>query len=76
MSIPETTRYRTERGSTVEISGAHRGASVIEFDWFEEGACPEANPSCDVTDPADAWLFWHCTCCGFGQAKLMECVHA
>ena len=63
--------YRTERGSRVEISGKHRGISVIDFDWFEEGACIEAHPTSEVSNPSDAWLYWHCECCGCGQAKLM-----
>lgn len=64
--------YRTERGSTVEISGKHRGISVIDFDWVEEGACVAAKRSAvaDCSDPTDAWLFWQCECCGNGQAKL------
>jgi hypothetical protein len=65
-----TARYQTVRGSVVEISGAHRGVSTIYFDWFEEGACIEAHPTCEVTDPTDAWLYWQCECCGFGQARL------
>jgi hypothetical protein len=63
--------YRTERGSWVEISGKHRGVSVIDFDWLEEGACIEAYPTCETYNPSDAWLYWHCECCGHGQAKLV-----
>jgi hypothetical protein len=65
-----TEGYRTARGSRVEISGKHRGISVIDFDWFEEGACIEAHPTCETTDPNDAWLYWQCGCCGHGQARL------
>lgn len=65
-----TERYRTAKGSTVEISSQHRGISTIYFDWFEEGACIEAKPTCDVSDPADGWLYWQCECCEHGQAKL------
>ena len=70
MENQTTEHYRTERGSRVEISGEHRGISVINFDWFEEGACTEAHPTCDTRDPTDAWLYWQCECCGSGQAKL------
>ena len=63
-------RFRTAAGSTVEISGRHGGISEIAFDWFEEGACIEAHPVCETTDPQDAWLYWHCECCGDGQTKL------
>jgi hypothetical protein len=63
-----TENYRTERGSRVEISGKHRGISVIDFDWFEEGACFEARPVAEVN-----YLFWSCDCCGSGQAPLIRC---
>jgi len=68
-----TIRYSTAHGSRVEISGRHRGIVTIDFDWFEEGACVEAHPSCETMDPTDAWLYWQCECCGFGQAKLELC---
>jgi hypothetical protein len=64
-----TEGYRTARGSRVEISGKHRGISVIDFDRFEEGACFAAHPTFEI-GPDDAWLDWHCECCGDGQAKL------
>ena len=63
-------KYRTDAGSRVEISGAHRGISVIEWDWFEEGACPEARPVADVSDRAEPILIWSCECCGAGHARL------
>jgi hypothetical protein len=68
--------YRTERGSRVEISGKHRGISVIDFDWFEEGACFEAkrNVVAEVYSRRDEpYLFWSCDCCEPGQAPLIRC---
>ena len=68
--------YRTERGSRVEISGEHRGISVIDFDWLEEGACFEAkrNVVAEVySRRGDPCLFWSCDCCGSGQAPLFRC---
>ena len=65
-------RYRTAAGSSVEISGQHDGISVIEFDWFEERACIEAHPTCDIADEDDAWLHWWCECCCPGSAKLVR----
>jgi len=69
MTGPE--RYRTERGSMVEISGIHRGISEVTFDWFEEGACREAHPVADVKCRDDALLTWSCECCGTGSARLV-----
>jgi hypothetical protein len=68
-----TENYRTARGSRVEISGAHRGISVINWDWFEEGACIEARPVAEVNSRDDPHLFWSCDCCGAGQAPLIRC---
>lgn len=63
--------YRTEHGSTVRVSGKHRGIISIEFDWFEEDACPDAHPTADVSDPHDPVLSWECDCCGYGEARLI-----
>ena len=62
--------YRTAAGSRVEISGVHRGISMIDWDWFEEGACRGARPAADVSDRADPMLCWYCDCCQPGQARL------
>jgi hypothetical protein len=67
---PTVERYRTASGSRVEISGEHRGISVIEFDWFEEGACIEARPSAETGDRDEPMLYWFCECHGDGQARL------
>lgn len=68
--------FRTRDGSTVTVTGAHRGTVEIVFDWFEEGACQEAQGSvtADVQDTNDAWLHWRCDCCGERQARLFLCV--
>ena len=67
MTLPNG-KYRTEHGSTMEISGTHGGISKVEFDWFEEpGAC------CDCIAqpyPDEGRLRWTCADCGGGSAKL------
>ena len=55
--------YRTENGSVVRISG---GRSEIDFDWFEEGACIDA----DVW-VQDGELVWECECCGVFSKPLL-----
>ena len=55
--------YRTAAGSLVTIDGIYGGRHVIDFDWFEEGACIEAHPSVDVIDGC---LHWNCGCCPDG----------
>lgn len=64
-------RWTTASGSTVEVSGAHRGIWTVEFDWFEEGACYEArlSPVPDLAE-GDERLTWSCDCCGTGSARL------
>lgn len=61
--------YRTAAGSTMEIGGEHGGISRVEFDWLEEGGCPECqvNPYED-----DGYLTWSCDCCGGGRAILNQ----
>ena len=64
------TRYITERGSSVEVSGAYNGIHDILFDWFEEGACCEAHPVAEIHGD-DAMLIWSCACCpDGGSARL------
>lgn len=62
--------YRTAAGSEVEISGKHNGIVTIDFDWFEENACPEARPVADTLHPDDPVLTWCCPCCDPGAARL------
>lgn len=68
--IMSTEHYATDRGSTVEVSGKYRGRLTISFDWFEEGACPDAQPSVDVIAPGDAMLSWCCNCHEPGSNQL------
>lgn len=61
--------YRTNNGSTVEITGRHCGVTRVEFDWLEEGGC------CDCVVevyPDGDELCWHCDACGGGAAKLFR----
>ena len=53
--------YRSENGSEVRVSGKHWGKIEIEFDWFEENGCIEAEPSFDKDDLA---ILADCECCG------------
>lgn len=59
--------FRTEAGSSVEVSGKHHGIYVIWFDWLEEGACIEAIPS---IDDCGARLGWQCECHGYFDTPL------
>ncbi len=60
--------YRTARGSTVRVSGAHSGIFDIAFDWVEEEhACIDCVPSMYGDE-----LTWSCDyheTCG-GSVKL------
>lgn len=61
--------YRTDKGSRVEVTGAHRGIVTIDLDWYEEGACVEARPLADVER-----LYWSCACCPEGGSnQLLRC---
>ena len=64
--------YRTPAGSTVEITGKHRGIVAITFDWFEENACMEAHPVENMSDKDEPMLTWSCECCGYGSARLVR----
>ena len=57
-------KYHTASGSEVLIR--EKGGTVIEFDWFEEDACIEAEPWIE-----DRKLLWSCDCCGEGEATLI-----
>jgi hypothetical protein len=61
-------RYRTDAGSTVEISGKYSGISVVDFDWLEEGACIDC--AVNVYPNSDGYLTWTCEKCGGGRALL------
>lgn len=66
--------YRTDKGSRVEVTGAHRGVVTIDFDRFGEDACFEAYPVADVGQPDDAMLTWSCACCPEGgSSRLLRC---
>lgn len=66
MGLPNG-HYRTAAGSEMWISGEHGGISRVEFDWLEEGACPDCVP--DAYE-YDGMLIWHCDQCEGGQAEL------
>lgn len=59
--------YRTAAGSQMWISGEHGGISRVEFDWCEEGACPNCRAS---AYEYDGRLMWHCDECNGGSAEL------
>ena len=67
-------KYKTENGSTVEISGKHSGISSVVFDWLEEDACVdcEVEPYPEEFDKDDLRLIWRCEYCGGGNAKLQK----
>lgn len=68
-------KYRTAKGSTVEISGKHSGITRVDFDWVEEeGACVDCEPEPYPEDYGDGdWrLVWTCEFCGEGNAKLIR----
>lgn len=62
-------KYKTQAGSTMEITGKHGGISIVEFDWLEEGGCIDCVP-----EPYDdeGCLVWSCEECGGGCAQLMK----
>ncbi len=57
----------TPRGS--RIHPALKRSWIIDWDWVEEGACPDADVEVDERDQS---LFWSCKCgCGDeGRAEL------
>jgi hypothetical protein len=60
--------YRTEKGSTMTITGPFGGISVVSFDWVEEEpACVDCVP--EPYDD-DGYLVWTCNVCDGGRAKL------
>jgi hypothetical protein len=59
--------YRTPKGSDVRVGGRHGNCLEIEFDWFEEDACIEAEAWVQ-----DGELVWECCCCGVFSAPLTK----
>lgn len=59
--------YKTAAGSTMTISGQHGGISRVDFDWLEEGACPDCCPN---GYEVEGYLTWSCDVCGGGSARL------
>ena len=57
--------YKTEKGSIVQISCTHSGIYEIAFDWVEEDAYFDCDPSV-----YDGRLIWSCDQCGGGSADL------
>lgn len=66
MSLP-VGKYRTDAGSTLEVSGKHGGISTVEFEWLEEpGACMDCHAS---AYDDEGYLVWHCDLHDGGRAK-------
>lgn len=65
-------RLTTHNGSTVEISGKHKGIFKIGFDWCEEDrACIDCEVDIDASrDTGWTQLIWGCCECTGGQAPL------
>jgi len=65
-------RLRTPLGSTVILSGKHRGRVDVEFDWLEEDpACIDCEVDIDASrDTNWTTLIWGCCECTGGQAPL------
>ena len=60
-------KYRTMKGSTMEIRGTHGGKSRVDFDGLEEGACMD----CRVNAyEHDGDMIWECDYCGGGRTPL------
>jgi hypothetical protein len=54
----ERCNHQTERGSVV--SPVRQSSWIIDWDWFEEGACPDAVPEVDMQDQTLTWSCSHC----------------
>jgi len=63
--------YQTRAGSVMGVTCRHGGRTVVDFDWFEEGACPECHAQ---AYDDDGFLVWHCDVCGGGSAKLFPAI--
>lgn len=63
--------YETQNGSHLEISGQSGGIARLDFDWFEEGACPDCAANPYPEGDGDEWcVVWTCDHCGGGQSLL------
>lgn len=62
--------YRSAAGSEVTVSGKHMGIVTIDFDWFEEEACIEADPYFDRDDRQDPAIIATCECCGSQRIQV------
>lgn len=72
MTAPYPRHYKTAHGSTVTVP--RWGVWEYEFDWLEEGACPDAAKRVAVDDDDDEpMLRWDCECCAAGSARLLRC---
>ena len=72
VQLERPVRLTTPNGSTVEISGKHKGIYEIDFDWFEEDhACIDCEVDIDASrDTGWTRLIWGCCECTGGQAPL------
>lgn len=59
--------YHTEAGSIVKVGGKYGGAVYIDFDWFEEEACDNAEPWV-----SEGVLYWSCECHEIEGAAMLE----
>lgn len=62
--------YRSSAGSEVTVSGKHMGIVAIDFDWFEEDGCIEADAEFDRSDPKDPAIIATCECCGTQRVRV------
>lgn len=57
--------YRSEAGSEVRVVEGQNGRRIvkIDWDWFEEEGCIEAEPFFDTTNPDKPAIVAICGCC-------------
>jgi hypothetical protein len=72
---PKTTKpyphyYRSAAGSLVTVP--RWGVWKVDWDWFEEGACPGAHVSFD-DDRSEPAISWDCDCCDGGRVPVLMC---
>jgi len=67
-------KFTSENGSTVEVSGTHQGIFTIDYDWFEECGCPEAEPDFNG-DMANPEIIAYCDCHDPHRVKLFPSSH-
>ena len=64
-------KFMTPSGSTVTVTGEHKGIVTVDFDWFEEEACIDCTPDIDETRACGFHrLHWTCESCEGGSARL------